>query len=276
MLTDNKSQKWTTIKPWICILECCIYINATEDKQTCGVQCGYCYHTIHHSLVPKDVHFEMLLLLTLVWNFKTCSIILRFVSEKTLSPKCHLPTLTQNLSLPLLALIPPALSHICPVILCIKSSGSVAPLWPPGPDGDQATFPLIALALSSSFLQELPPDTSWHQIKVGHTGPSPFSQSLGTLVFRTPTLLPQQWSNQASADSGAQRRVSAPTCTLYSSPMKTATQHWLWHALREDMGCLHPAVISLREKTKVCVSEFMFVCVCGGGSEGRTGRNIHN
>ena len=35
----------------------------------------------------------------------------------------------------------------------------------------------------------------------------------------------------------------------------------------EDTGCLHPAVISLREKTKVRVSESIFVCVCGGGRE---------
>lgn len=44
-------------------------------------------------------------------------------------------------------------------------------------------FTLNALALYSSFLQELPLNTSWHRIKVGYTEPSSLSQSLGTLVF---------------------------------------------------------------------------------------------
>lgn len=44
--------------------ECSIYINATEDKEPYVVQCGFCYHTNHHSLVPKDICFKMLLLLT--------------------------------------------------------------------------------------------------------------------------------------------------------------------------------------------------------------------
>lgn len=53
------TMKAKTIKPLICILcrFCPIYITATEDKEACGGQCGFCYHTNHHSLVPKDITF---------------------------------------------------------------------------------------------------------------------------------------------------------------------------------------------------------------------------
>lgn len=56
-----------------------------------------------------------------------------------------------------------------------------APLWPPMLV--RSPLPLIILALSSGFLQELPLNTSWHRIKVGHFKPPPFSQSLVMLVF---------------------------------------------------------------------------------------------
>lgn len=47
----------------------------------------------------------------------------------------------------------------------------------------RSPFIFFAIALSSKLFQELHLNTSSHQIKVGYTGPSPFSQSLGTLVF---------------------------------------------------------------------------------------------
>ena len=85
-------------------------------------------------------------------------------------------------------------------------TGTEAPLWPLGSGGGRVTLPLITLALSSSFLQELTVYTSWHRIKVRHSGPAPFS-GFSCFWSRTSTLLPRQWSNRASAGSGARRWV---------------------------------------------------------------------
>lgn len=52
-----------SIKPFISTLFP-IYMNATEDKDACGLQCGLCCHTNHHSLLPRGINFKVLLLLT--------------------------------------------------------------------------------------------------------------------------------------------------------------------------------------------------------------------
>lgn len=80
-------------------------------------------------------------------------------------------------------------SYLPSRITCEKMDGyqgpSIGPLWPPEPDAGQGTFPLITLALSSTFLQKQPPNTvppdtgsKWDMPK-----PSPFSLSLVKLVF---------------------------------------------------------------------------------------------
>lgn len=142
--------------------------------------------------------------------------------------------------------------------------GNEAPLWPHESDAGQGTFPLITLALSSTFLQDqtlflyfLTSDQSGIHCAIF------FLTKLVHACFwshSTTRHVPQQWSNRANADFGVQQWISVPTCSLYSSLLKLPTQHSLWHTLRGH-GISAPCRDFFEiENKSMCVWVHFFLC----------------
>lgn len=176
----------------------------------------------------------------------TCSIP-RFVSEASLSaiePTANFLLIHWNLNLSIWILHVQLYQSYLPghisVLYVRLLTGTEAPMWPLEPDAGQGTFPLITLALSSSFLWGQPLNISWHQIKVGDTEPYPFSQSLGTFVFGATT--PPASSSDSDliglmstlgCNGGFQRQYVHCTVPCWNLRLSTGCDtHW------EDMGFL--------------------------------------
>lgn len=166
-------------------------------------------------------------------------------------------------------------SHTCSVILCMWENCQVLRVHS-GPWGlmvVRSPFIFFAIALSSRLFQELHLNTSSHQIKVGYTGPSPLSQSLGTLVFGATPPPSSPGSDlirlmlTLGCTGGFQRQhvhctvpwwklqVNTGCDTLLEKPWDVCTPQWfLWRRKKE--------------KNYVCLSAYLSLCVEAAARDG--------